>query len=360
MGALLTGRPFSCDSLKTPLHQPQSPHSESRMRAALTRRRRLASTVATKGWPARGRPLAGLRVLLVEDAYLLASSTTQLLRGAGAEVVGPVDWLDNERDLVTGEERLSGAVLDVRPGEGWMAAPLAAELVARGVPVLLATADKQEVLPDALRALPRVCKPFGGELGRVAAMAFLAAAGRSERSREGHSKIALAVRVRRVAALTYDTCARWRSFTLQAVRRAAEGLGHLRRQHSLAEDRILATSNVLALLAVTGLAEDELAPFCTVAAAVLDGQQGLARGTAVSLWRGGHCQLSWAPAVRRLVLQTGPWAPPGGAVPTPKDVRAVEDALGLAEDGPARQAWRRELTLAGVGENSTRGRRSVV
>jgi hypothetical protein len=33
---------------------------------------------------------------------------------------------------------------------------------------------------------------------------------------------------------------------------------------------------------------------------------------------------------------------------TPEDVRAVEDALGLAEDGPTRQAWRHELARTSV------------
>lgn len=325
------------------------------MRIALTRRGRLTPTVASRSLPALGQPLAGLRVLLVEDDHLLAWDTTRLLREAGAKVVGPVGWLDGERELVTCEDRLGGAVLDVRPGEEWMAEPLAAELVARGVPTLLAMADQREPLPSTLRVLPRVCKPFGRELGRVAATAFAAAAGQPERSRE-----APFTKLGWIATLAYDACALWRPFTLRTVRHAAERLGHFRWEHSLAKDRILAASNVLALLAVTGLAEDELVPFCAVVAAVLDGQHGLARGTAVNLWRGGHRQLFWAPAVRRLVLHTGPWAPPGGAVPMPEDVRAVEDALGLAEDGPARQAWYRELALASVGENPARGRQSVV
>ena len=134
------------------------------------------------------------------------------------------------------------------------------------------------------------------------------------------------------------------------VRRTAGMPDHLRQGHPLAEDRTLATSDASALLAATGLAEDELALFCAVTAALLAGRGDVARGLAVRLWRGGHAQLLWAPEVRRLVLYTGPWAPPGGGVPTPEDVRVVEDALGLAEDGPARRAWRRALARAGVGE----------
>ncbi len=100
-----------------------------------------------------------------------------------------------------------------------------------------------------------------------------------------------------------------------------------------------------ALLAATGLSIDELPAFCAVVAAVLDWRHDRARGMAVRLWRCGERQLSWVPEVRRLVLYAGPWSP-GGAVPTPEDVRRVEGALGLAGDDPAGAAWRSELASA--------------
>lgn len=111
-----------------------------------------------------------------------------------------------------------------------------------------------------------------------------------------------------------------------------------------------ATPGLAILLAATGLSTDELPGFCAVAAAMLGGQHGRAHGIAVKLWRSGQRHLIWAPEVRRLVLRTGPWAP-GGAAPTaPGDVHAVEDALGLVEDSPARRAWRRELARADAGD----------
>ncbi len=100
-----------------------------------------------------------------------------------------------------------------------------------------------------------------------------------------------------------------------------------------------------ALLAATGLSGDELPAFCAVVAAVLAWRHDRARGMAVQLWRCGQGQLSWVPEVRRLVLYAGPWSP-GGAVPTPEDVRRVESALGLAGDGPVGAAWRSELASA--------------
>ena len=125
-------------------------------------------------------------MLVVEDAYLVAQDTARLLREAGAAVVGPVGWLDEERELVTCEERLGGAVLDVRPGEEWVAEPLAAELVARGVPVLLTTACGWEGLSEALRALPRLCEPLDDKLGWIAAGAFSVGSERRGEGRSGH------------------------------------------------------------------------------------------------------------------------------------------------------------------------------
>ncbi|MBV9748323.1 MAG: hypothetical protein JO157_05890 [Acetobacteraceae bacterium] len=100
-----------------------------------------------------------------------------------------------------------------------------------------------------------------------------------------------------------------------------------------------------ALLAATGLSVDELPAFCAVVAAVLEWRHDRARGMALRLWRCGQRQLSWVPEVRRLVLYAGPWSP-GGAVPTPEDVRQVEGALGLTEDDPIGAAWRSELESA--------------
>lgn len=127
---------------------------------------------ASPRWPpVPGRPLLGCKVLLVEDQYLIACDTAKLLHEAGAEVVGPVGRLAQARELAAREPHLDGAVLDVQLGDGSVC-PLVPELAARGVPVLLATGYGPDVLPEALIGLPHLVKPFGRELGRVAAEAF--------------------------------------------------------------------------------------------------------------------------------------------------------------------------------------------
>ena len=120
----------------------------------------------------RPPPLAGLRVLLVEHDYWFAHEMAELLREAGAEVAGPAGRLDAARALAAREPHLDGAVTGVQLGD-WRADPLVAQLLAHGVPVLLATAYPGHLLPGWLRALPRLCKPFRhGELGQAAAEAF--------------------------------------------------------------------------------------------------------------------------------------------------------------------------------------------
>ena len=115
--------------------------------------------------------LAGLRVLLIEHDYWLAHEMAGLLREAGAEVVGPVGRLGAAQALAVREPHLDGAVTGVLLGDGRVD-PLVTELLARGVPVLLATGYPGHLLPGWLRALPRVLKPGGRELGRAAAEAF--------------------------------------------------------------------------------------------------------------------------------------------------------------------------------------------
>jgi|SRR6185503_19337172 len=54
----------------------------------------------------------GLRVLLVEDNFLVATDLEWMLRELGCEVVGPVASVEEGVELAT-RERLDGAVLDV-------------------------------------------------------------------------------------------------------------------------------------------------------------------------------------------------------------------------------------------------------
>jgi len=104
------------------------------------------------------RTLEGRRILVVEDEFFIALEIEDVLRAAGADVVGPFGRLEPALGAVR-EEKLDGAVLDVRL-DGVTIEEVAAMLAARRVHVLLITGYESEQLPSDLRHLPRLSKPF--------------------------------------------------------------------------------------------------------------------------------------------------------------------------------------------------------
>jgi DNA-binding response OmpR family regulator len=98
------------------------------------------------------------RILVVEDQYLIAMEVEDVLLELGAEVIGPFAQLKPALQAAH-EEELHGAVLDVRL-DSETTEQVACLLVARSVPVLLATGYDDEQLPPDLRNLPRLRKPF--------------------------------------------------------------------------------------------------------------------------------------------------------------------------------------------------------
>lgn len=110
--------------------------------------------------------LAGKRVLVVEDEYLIAADLERALGKAGAKVVGPVADLETGMRLA-GSEPLDAAVLDVNLKEGH-SYPIAEALMGRTIPFLFMTGYDDWALPEAYRATPRAAKPCPVE--RITAM----------------------------------------------------------------------------------------------------------------------------------------------------------------------------------------------
>ena len=102
-------------------------------------------------------PLAGLRVLVVEDDYFIADEICTTLRNGGAEVLGPSPDLEHGLDMVR-SERIDCAVLDINL-HGDLAFDLADELRQRGTPSIFATGYDQSVLPSAFSDSVRLEKP---------------------------------------------------------------------------------------------------------------------------------------------------------------------------------------------------------
>lgn len=105
--------------------------------------------------------LTGRRVLVVEDEMLIALMVEETLHDLGCVVVGPASRLDEALQLADAGA-LDGAVLDVTI-RGGQVYPVAERLLARSVPFVLASGYGDWALPPALRAQPRLVKPFSSE-----------------------------------------------------------------------------------------------------------------------------------------------------------------------------------------------------
>ncbi|HEY7638754.1 MAG TPA: response regulator [Steroidobacteraceae bacterium] len=104
-----------------------------------------------------GRPLLGVRVLVVEDDYFLALELCTALRSAGADCVGPARDLESGLAAV-GREHLDCGVLDINL-QGRMGFQIATELRARGIPVIFASGYDHTTIPAELADVTRLEKP---------------------------------------------------------------------------------------------------------------------------------------------------------------------------------------------------------
>jgi len=102
--------------------------------------------------------LAGRRLLVVEDEYLLAAEVVKELRSQGAEVIGPVATIADALDLLAETERVDAALLDLNLC-GEMAFPIADALMERRVPFVFATGYDRFAIPPRYVDVRRFEKP---------------------------------------------------------------------------------------------------------------------------------------------------------------------------------------------------------
>lgn len=112
-----------------------------------------------------GQRGAAVRILIIEDEFLVADYLENIVREMGHDDVLVA------HDLSTGMTLLNAAapdfaILDVNVGDA-LVFPLAAELLQRKIPFVFSTAKSQEWLPDEWRNYPIVPKPL--ETGKLAA-----------------------------------------------------------------------------------------------------------------------------------------------------------------------------------------------
>ena len=106
----------------------------------------------------QSKPLAGARILIVEDEVLVAMDIEMALDNAGCAIVGPASTVHEAVGFI-GHELLDIAVLDLNLN-GEKSFAIADALTAAGVPFVWVTGHSADVIPPRHRRQPLVTKPF--------------------------------------------------------------------------------------------------------------------------------------------------------------------------------------------------------
>lgn len=102
--------------------------------------------------------LRGVRVLIVEDDFLVANSLRNKIEDMGCEVVGPAPSIDSAKHIIS-EEPLDGAILDVNI-IGGSSEPIARALTDREVPFFFITGyASPEIISKDIRQRLSLRKP---------------------------------------------------------------------------------------------------------------------------------------------------------------------------------------------------------
>jgi DNA-binding response OmpR family regulator len=102
--------------------------------------------------------LQGVRVLVLEDEFLLGLLLEQDLRAAGCVVLGPFRSLAQGFQAVR-EQSFDLAILDINLA-GEFVYPLAEELMGSGRPFLFLSGYSAADMPAQFRSVPRLSKPY--------------------------------------------------------------------------------------------------------------------------------------------------------------------------------------------------------
>lgn len=113
-----------------------------------------------------GKIPAGLRVLVVEDEFMIAMAVEAVVTDAGGIVVDMAATLEQAVALAETAE-FDAALLDINLN-GENSFPVAHILGKRGIPFAFVTGYGRKMVPDAFAAAPILTKPYArNELMRV-------------------------------------------------------------------------------------------------------------------------------------------------------------------------------------------------
>ncbi len=105
--------------------------------------------------------LAGKRILVVEDQYLLAADLKRSLEKFGATVIGPAATVERALALIRDAvPPLDAAILDINLEFGGTAYPVAEVLRAQNVPFVFATGYDRGSIRQDFDDVMNIGKPF--------------------------------------------------------------------------------------------------------------------------------------------------------------------------------------------------------
>lgn len=154
--------PFDLGGEATIDYQPEGLLAKFRLPAAHVALTGEAPTPLTVPQPAPRTPLPeGLTIMVLEDQMLIAMDAEAMLLDAGAAGVLTATGV-HEAQAILMEAKPDAAVLDVNLGQG-TSIPVATELARRRIPFVFATGYGESAhIPEALRHVPVVRKPYDG------------------------------------------------------------------------------------------------------------------------------------------------------------------------------------------------------
>jgi CheY-like chemotaxis protein len=124
----------------------------------MSKRNRKLEEHPSRSGAAAARSFVGLRVFVVEDEAMVSMLIEDTLADIGCSVAGTAARLD-EAMIKAAALDFDLAILDVNLN-GIRAYPLAEVLAKRGVPLVFATGYGAAGIPNELRHIPLLAKPF--------------------------------------------------------------------------------------------------------------------------------------------------------------------------------------------------------
>lgn len=105
--------------------------------------------------------LEGQNILVLEEQPAIARLFGEMLEEMNCRVIGPADRIPEALALLV-QNDVDAAILDVKI-EGQSSAPVAEELIRRGIPWAFASSNEADEVARRYPAAPMITKPFSSE-----------------------------------------------------------------------------------------------------------------------------------------------------------------------------------------------------